>query len=83
METFSKHQEADYHCLHLCVTSAECERSISLLRYLKNFMRCTMLEEQLIGLALLYVHRDIDCPPEMAFARQQPRRLSLVDPFTE
>ena len=68
------------------VTSAECERSISRLRYLKNFMRCTMLEERLNGLALLYVHRDIDCPPEMvvdAFARQQPRRLSLVDLFIE
>ena len=45
-----------------------------------------MLQERLNGLALLYVHRDIDCPPEMAvdtFARQQPRRLSLVDPFIE
>jgi len=37
---------------------------------------------------MLYVYRDIDidCPPEMvvdAFARQQPRRLCLVNPFIE
>ena len=44
------------------VTNTKCERSISHLRYLKNFMRCTMLQEHLNRLALLYVHQDIDCP---------------------
>ena len=45
-----------------------------------------MLQERLNGLAMLYVHRDIGCPPEMvvdAFARQHPRRLCLVNPFIE
>ena len=48
----------------LSVTSAECERSVSRLRYLKTYLRSTMLEERLNGLALMYVHRDIPCSPE-------------------
>ena len=46
------------------VTSAKCEHFISCLQYLKDFMKCTMLQERLNGLAMLYIHRDIDCPPE-------------------
>ena len=41
----------------LPVTSVECERSISRLRYLKNYLRSTMTESQLNGLAHLYIHR--------------------------
>ena len=68
----------------LSVTSAECERSVSRLRYLKTYLRSTMLEERLNGLALMYVHRDIPCSPEEVvdkFARLRPRRLELVNPF--
>lgn len=36
----------------LAVTSAECERSISRLRYLKTYLRSTMTKERLNGLAL-------------------------------
>ena len=70
----------------LSVTSAECERSISRLRYLKTYLRSTMSEERLNGLALLYIHRDIPCSAEAVvdeFARLQPRRLELVNPFVE
>ena len=41
------------------VTSCSCERSISCLRYLKNYLRGTMAEERLNGLALMHAHRDI------------------------
>ena len=43
------------------VTSCSCdhERSISCLRYLKNYSRGTMVEERLNGLALMHAHRDI------------------------
>ncbi len=67
----------------LAVTSAECERSVSRLRHLKTYLRSTMLEERLNGLAMMYVHRDIPCLPEAVvdeFARRQPRRLELTNP---
>ena len=41
------------------VTSCACERSISCLRYLKNYLRGTMGEERLNGLAIMHAHRDI------------------------
>ena len=68
----------------LSVTSAECERSISRLRYLKNYLRSTMQEDRLNGLAMLYVHRDIPCPADAVveeFARLRPRRMELALPF--
>ena len=40
----------------LPVTSAECERSVSRLRYLKTYLRSTTTEDRLNGLAMLYVH---------------------------
>ena len=38
------------------VTSAKCKHSISQLRILKMYMRSTMTEGRLNGLAMLYVH---------------------------
>ena len=70
----------------LSVTSTECERSLSRLRHLKTYLRSTMLEERLNGLAMLYVHRDIPCPVQAVvdeFARRQPRRLELINLFAE
>ena len=64
----------------LSVTSVECERSISRLRYLKTNLRSTMLESRLNGLAMMYVHRDIPCDPNVVideFARKHPRRMTL------
>ncbi|XP_046862770.1 52 kDa repressor of the inhibitor of the protein kinase-like [Xenia sp. Carnegie-2017] len=42
------------------VTSCECERSFSALRRLKNYTRSTMAADRLNGLALLYIHQDIN-----------------------
>ena len=70
----------------LPVSSAECERSVSRLRYLKTYLRSTTTEDRLNGLAMLYVHRDIPCPIQTVvdeFARAQPRRLELSNPFFE
>ena len=66
----------------LPVTTCTCERSISVLRRLKTYLRNTMTENRLNGLALLNVHRDIhldineviDC-----FAIRHPRRMKLLD----
>ena len=70
----------------LSVTSVECERSISHLRYLKNYLRSSMTEERLNGLAMLYIHRDISCDSDRVvdtFARNNPRSLLLVDPLAD
>lgn len=42
------------------ITSCECERSFSALRRLKEYSQSTMVETRLNGLALLYIHNDID-----------------------
>lgn len=41
----------------LPVTTATKERSFSALKYLKTYLRSTMNQTRLNGLALLYVHR--------------------------
>lgn len=43
----------------LPVTTATGERSFSALKYIKNYLRSTMGEERLNGLAHLYINRDI------------------------
>ena len=40
----------------LPITTAECERTISRLRTLKTYLRSTMGEEQLTGLAVMRIH---------------------------
>ena len=40
----------------LPVTSCECERSVSVLRRLKSYLRTTMGQDRLTGLALMHVH---------------------------
>jgi hypothetical protein len=44
----------------LPVTTATCERSFSAMSYLKTYLRTTMTEQRLNGLAHLFVNRDID-----------------------
>ena len=59
METYPS-LEVLFHILAtLPVTTATNERSFSALKYLKTYLRSTMKEIRLNGLALLYVHRDI------------------------
>lgn len=63
----------------LPVTSCECERSISALRQLKSYMRTTMKEDRLNGLALLHVHNDLEINIERVidiFPQKHPRRLT-------
>jgi hypothetical protein len=43
------------------VSSATAERTFSVLKYLKSYLRSTMGEERLNGLALAYIHRDTNC----------------------
>ncbi|XP_047138941.2 52 kDa repressor of the inhibitor of the protein kinase-like [Hydra vulgaris] len=64
------------------VTTCTCERSISVIRHLKTYLRNTMSQNRFNSLALMHVHQDIsidvneviDC-----FARKNPRRMKLVD----
>lgn len=67
-------------CATFPVTSCECERSISVLRLLKSYLRSTMGQERLTGLALMFIHRTmyIDVQKIVAqFARLHPRRITL------
>ena len=65
----------------LPVTSAEAERSFSTLRSLKTWLRSTMSEERLAGLALMRVH--LDLVPAVSdivtrFATSSAKRLRLT-----
>ena len=53
----------------LPITSCECERSISALRFLKTCLRSTMSQERLNGLAMLQYHKDIH------FTRRSGRKI--------
>ena len=64
------------------VTSAECERSFSRLRLIKTYLRSTIGEERLNGLAMIFIHRDIKIDKEEVidnFARSNPRRMKLIN----
>ena len=79
------------HCLlriicTLPVTSCECERSISVLRRLKSYLRSTMGQERLSGLALLHVNYSMELNLDdiiSMFARQHPRRMLLTDVLSD
>ena len=64
------------------VTSCECERSFSLLRRLKNYLRNRMGEDRLNGLALMSIHRDIEINFDdviTRFAQKKTRRMELLN----
>ena len=64
------------------VTTCEYERSISVLRRLKTYLRNTTRQNRMNGLALLHVHRDIDLNINYIidqFARKHPRCMKLLD----
>ena len=64
------------------VTSCECERAISVLRRLKTYLRSTMCEDRLNGLALMSIHRSHHINYDDLvdrFARQHPRRMELLN----
>lgn len=65
----------------LPVSVATAERSFSTLRRLKTWLRATMGEERLTGLALLHIHRDIQLDVDKLitrFAKSSKRRLEFV-----
>lgn len=67
----------------LPVTSSTAEHSFSALRRLKTYLRSTMTEDRLNGLAILHVHRDIAyrmSPKEVLeiFGRRHKRKISLA-----
>ena len=63
-------------------TTCTCERSISALRRLKTWLRSTMTNERLTGLALMHVHRHLNFNVDEIidnFARAYPRRIRLLN----
>ena len=59
------------------ISSASCERSLSTLRNLKNYLRNTMAQDRSNGLALMHAHRDMELDLEKIiylFANMHPRR---------
>ena len=66
----------------LPVTTCSCERSISVLRRLKTYLRNSIAQNRLNGLALLHVHREIQLDVQEVidrFAIRHPRRMKLAD----
>ena len=64
----------------LPVTSAEAERSFSIVRQIKSYLRSTMGEERLTALALMKIHPELVPSPAAildAYAQISHRRLRL------
>ena len=68
----------EYHALP--VTNAEAERSLSTLKRLKTYLRSTMTQERVNGLALLAVHKEVTVDTQLLIDRfaQKNRRLMFV-----
>lgn len=67
--------------LTLPISTATAERSFSTLKRLKTWMRSRMTEDRLTGLALLYVHRDININIENVinrFGSLRNRKLEFI-----
>ena len=64
------------------VATCECERNVSALRRLKTYLRSTMSQTRLTGLALLHIHYNMDIDFDeiiRRFARLRPRRMELAN----
>ena len=64
-------------------TSCEAERSFSAMKLLKSFLRNRMVDERLTGLALLYIHPEIDIDIQevidrFADAKKNRRRVDFI-----
>ncbi|CAH1170910.1 unnamed protein product [Phaedon cochleariae] len=81
--------KSDYPTLHtlykifacLPISISTVERSFSTLRRTKTWLRSTMKEDRLNGLALLNTHPDIDCPIDDVinqFARKNRRKEFII-----
>ncbi|XP_067029975.1 52 kDa repressor of the inhibitor of the protein kinase-like [Acropora muricata] len=79
-----------YTMLQILITipfsSASCERSISALRNLKTYLRNTMVQDRLNGLALMHAHREMELDLEKIvdlFANLHPRRMRMENILNE
>ena len=77
---------AIYRCLCILatipVTTCECERCISALRRQKTYLRSTLGQDRLNGLAAMLIHRDMEIDFEKVitrFANMHPRRMTLAN----
>lgn len=65
----------------LSVSNASAERSFSALKRLLTWMRTTMTEDRLVGLALLHIHKDMTIDPYKIidrFATKKKRRIEFT-----
>jgi hypothetical protein len=63
------------------VTTCTAERSFSAMKLLKTYLRNRMTDDRLTGLALMYVHPEIDIPIEEVinrFSHAKTRKLDFV-----
>ena len=68
------------------ISSASCERSISTLRNLETYLRSTMVQDRLNGLALMHAHREMELDLEQnidLFANLHPRRMRMENILNE
>ena len=68
------------------ISSASCERSISTLRNLKTYLRNTMVQDRLNGLALMHAHREMELDLEKIvdlFATLHPRGMRMENILNE
>ena len=68
------------------VTTCECERSVSALRRMKTWLRNTMTNERLNGLAQMHINDDVEVNVDEVidtFARQNPTRMQFLDIFED
>ena len=85
-DDFKKTFPIIYNCLKILatvpVTSCECERSISVIRRLKTYLRSTMVQVRFTSLALLSIRRDFELNLDAiinTFATKHSRRMKLVN----
>lgn len=68
--------------LTMPVGSVPCERSFSAMRRLKDWSRSTMTEDRLVGLSLMYIHRDVNISREsvlLRFSGAKDRRIGPLN----
>ena len=68
------------------ISSASSERSISTLRNLNTYLRSTMVQDRLNGLALMHAHREMELDLEQIidlFANLHPRRMRMENILNE
>ena len=61
-------------------TSCECERSFSVMRRLRTYMRCSMSDDRLTSLALMHIHYDMKIDANdvvREFEKKHPRRIGF------